>query len=985
MTGGEPRPRRGRTSARELRSKRRTDSSSGKRSAAIASLCCPHHRVLTQPYSEADTRQQIIDQRLRLAGWNVDDPTQVIQELELYLDTGDRAAVRERTKEQYAARRFVDYGLKLRGDPAAVVEAKKTSRDAQLGQEQAKQYADQLQTMNGGALPFILYTNGHDTYYWDSERYPPVKVFGFPSPADLDWHAQRRETRRPLSVELINTRIAGRDYQIEAVRTLLEAIEARRRRFLLVMATGTGKTRTMVSLADVLQRAHWVKRVLFLVDRIALQEQALGAFKEHLPSSPRWPEEGERAFDRNRLIYVATYPTMLNLINAGTTPSTWISPFFFDLIVADESHRSIYNIYKQVVSYFHGLTLGLTATPRDHVDHDTFALFDCPTQDPTFAYSFEEAIGHDPPYLCNFEVLKVRTKFQVEGIRGGQLESEQRDQLELEGLDPDAIDYEGTDLEQKVTNSGTNALIVREFMEECIKDPVGSLPGKSIIFAVSVKHARRLQDLFDQLYPENRGRLARVLVSDDSRVYGKGGLLDQFKTQDMPRVAISVDMLDSGVDVREVVNLVFAKPVFSYVKFWQMIGRGTRVLESDPALRKPWCPEKDRFLIIDCWGNFDYFDLHPRGREPGQQIPMPVRLFLARLDQLETALAWQTQDVVEAAKADLRADLAALPPNNVVVLERQADLAVVSNDAYWVRLGRNDLGFLRRSIAPILRAQSDADFKALRFQIDAVELATALLSANKAAVDALRESIVEQVSELPLGVNLVAREQDTIDAVLKSTWWSSVDQAKVRDLSGRLAPLMRFRQQRRDSMLSLNLRDLTAVHERIQVGADGRDMPITAYRQRVEETVGKLLAENAVLQRLQAGEAVSEADLRELAELLRRQDPAIDEERLRKVYDVRQASFVRLVRHVLGVETLERWSTYVAREFERFIAEHTTYSALQIRFLQTLRTFILQRGQIERRHLVDSPFTQLHPQGIRGVFQGPDIEAVLGFAQGLVA
>ena len=834
-------------------------------------------------------------------------------------------------------------------------------------------------------MPFVFYTNGFDTYFWDSERYPPARVAGFPTRDDLEWLAERRQTQGALSVELINTAIAGRDYQIEAVRALLEAIEAKRCKFLMVMATGTGKTRTAVALADALMRAHWVKRVLFLVDRLALQEQALLAFKEHLPASPRWPEQGETAFDRNRRIYVTTYPTMLNLIQAGATPATWISPFFFDLIVADESHRSIYNVYQQVVRYFHGLSLGLTATPRDHVDHDTFALFDCPTGDPTFAYSFEEAVQHDPPYVCDFEVLKVRSKFQVEGIKGPKLGEPEREQLVLEGLDPDAIDFEGTDLEQKVTNSPTNALIVREFMEEAIKDPSGTLPGKSIIFACSVRHARRLQDLFDQLYPEHRGRLARVIVGDDSRVYGKGGLLDQFKTRDMPRVGISVDMLDTGVDVREVVNLVFAKPVYSYVKFWQMIGRGTRVLDTDTALRKPWCPEKDRFLIIDCWANFEYFEMTPRGREPGEQVPMPVRLFRARLDQLEVALASGADDVVEAVKADLRADLEALPANNVIVLEHQADLAIVHEDAWWGRIERDQLGFLRQSIAPILRVRSDADIKTLRFETDVVELGTALLAGNRDAADALREAIVGQVSELPLGVNLVARERDLIEAVLAPEWWASVDEAGLRELAARLGPLMRFRQQRKDAILSLNLADVTAVHERVPVGPDGRDMPIAAYRQRVEEAVRALLAENPVLQRLQAGDDVSDRDVRELAELLRRQGPAIDEERLRKVYDVRTASFVQLIKHVLGVQPLERWSTYVTREFERFIAEHTTYTALQIRFLQTLRTFILQRGRVERRDLVDSPFTQIHPQGIRGVFRPGEIDEILTFAGALAA
>ena len=933
-----------------------------------------------QPYSEADTRRQLIDSRLALAGWDVADPSQVVQELNIYVGGDSPGSVRER-RAPYAGHRFADYALLLGGKAVAVVEAKKTSRDAEVGQEQARQYAHQIQGRAGGPLPFILYTNGYDAFFWDSERYPPTKVAGFPTRDDLEWLAQRRETRGALSVELINTTIAGRGYQIEAIRTLLDAIEAQRRKFLMVMATGTGKTRTAVALVDALLRAHWVKRVLFLVDRLALQEQALDAFKEHLPAAPLWPRPGDAGFARDRRVYVTTYPTMLNLIQAGTMPDSWISPFFFDLIVADESHRSIYNLYQQVVRYFYGLTLGLTATPRDLVDHDTFALFDCPAHDPTFAYGYDEAVAHDPPYLCDFEVLNVRTKFQIEGIRGPRLDEPEREQLVLEGLDPDAIDFEGTDLEQKVTNSGTNALIVREFMEEAITDATGTLPGKSIIFACSVRHAYRLLELFDQLYPEHRGTLAKVIVSDDPRTHGKGGLLDQFKTRDMPRVAISVDMLDTGVDVREVVNLVFAKPVYSYVKFWQMIGRGTRVLEIDPALRKQWCLEKDRFLIIDCWGNFAYFQMHPKGREPGVQVPMPVRLFRARLDKLELALARGASEVVDAVKTELRAELAALPPHNVVVLERQADLAPLQGDAYWARVGHDQIDYLRQTIAPILRAKSDADFKALRFETDVVEVGTAFLSGNQDAADALRATIVE----LPLGVNLVARERELIDAVQQPAWWTSADDAKLRDLAARLAPLMRFRQEREGAMVPLNLADVTAVHERVVVGADGRDMPIATYRQRVEEAVRALLAQNPVLQRLQAGREVSERDIRELAELLGRQDPGIDEHRLRKVYDVRTASFVQLIRHVLGVAPLERWSTFVTRKFEQFVAAHTTYSALQIRFLQTLRTFLLQRGRVERRDLVDAPFTQLHPQGIRGVFPPQEIEDILSLATEVAA
>lgn len=940
---------------------------------------------MTQPHSEADTRQQLIDRDLRLAGWDLTDPTQVTEELDIDLRQAGNRVRERRDPSPYHGHQFADYALLGRGHPVGVVEAKKTSRDAQVGQEQALQYAENLQRINGGTVPLVMYSNGHKHFFWDSVDYPPQETPGFPSPEDVEWLLQRHETRRPLGAELIDNRIAGRDYQIEAIRTVLDAVEARKRCFLLAMATGTGKTRIAAGLVDVLQRAHWAKRVLFLVDRIALQEQALDAFKEHLPNTPRWPNEGERSFQRDRRIYVTTYPTMLNLIHSGTTPETWISPFFFDLVIADESHRSIYNIYQQVIRYFQGLTLGLTATPRDHVDHNTFDLFECPPGQPTFAYTFSEAIEHVPPYLCDFEVLDVQTKFQVDGIRGPQLEEPERDQLELEGFDPDTIDFEGTDLEKKVVNSGTNALIVREFMEESIKDATGTLPGKSIIFACSVAHARRLQDLFDRMYPEYRGRLARVIVSDDSRAYGKGGLLDQFKTRDMPRVAISVDMLDTGVDVREVVNLVFAKPVYSYVKFWQMIGRGTRVLDADPKLRKPWCLEKDRFLIIDCWGNFKYFKMEPRGREAGSQIPLPVRLFRARLDQLEVVLA--RGDVEDSArlKEDLRRDLSGLPANNVVVRENQAQLAQASTDVFWDRLTSDDLPFLRQNIAPVLRATPDVDAKAFRLRIDLVELGTAITSGNHDAVDALRASIAEQVNELPMGVNLVVRERELIEAILGDNWWANLDDVVLRDAADRLAPLMRFRERRPGAMLQLNLADITAVRQRIVLGPDGRDLPVADYRRKVEESIQSLLAVNPVLQRLQQGEEISEADLRDLAELLRRQDPGIDEEHLRKSYDVRTASFVQLLRHVLGVAPLERWSTQVSRTFEEFIAAHTTYSALQIRFLQTLKTFVLNRGAVARADLVAAPFTNLHPEGIRGVFGARDLAEVLALTEGLAA
>ncbi|MCK5607257.1 DEAD/DEAH box helicase family protein, partial [Candidatus Pacearchaeota archaeon] len=532
------------------------------------------------------------------------------------------------------------------------IEAKKTSEDPEKGKRQALNYAEKIAETQNIPIPLVFYTNGYDIYFWDSQRYPPRKVFGFPTIADIERILFLRDNVKPLSSNLINPSISGRPYQIQAIRSVLEKMEQQRRQFLLVMATGTGKTRTCMGLLDVLMRANWTQKVLFLVDRVALAQQAIEAIQEHLPNAPYWPKQGEKTFKADRRIYVTTYPTMLNLIQQDVCP---LNPHYFDMIVADESHRSVYNVYKNIFDYFDAVQLGLTATPKDHIDHNTFEMFDCENEMPTFAYSYQEALDNVPPYLCDFEALSIKTKFQAEGINSETISENDMIKIIRDGEDPDLYNFEGTDLEKKVSNRGTNTVIVREFMEESIKDPSGVLPGKTIFFAISKKHAYRLCEVMNNLYPEYKGRLAEVILSDVKGVHGKGGLLDQFKNQDMPRIAISVDMLDTGIDIREPVNLVFAKPVFSYTKFWQMIGRGTRILE--PEKIKPWCPEKDKFLIMDCWQNFEYFKMRPKGKEPTATAPLPVRLFWARIEKLNIARTQKNEDIQTKIINCLRKDI----------------------------------------------------------------------------------------------------------------------------------------------------------------------------------------------------------------------------------------------------------------------------------------------------------------------------------------
>lgn len=926
--------------------------------------------------NEKLTRKEIIDLRLKQAGWNVTDRTQVIEEFDIHL------TVVEEPTTPYAGHQFSDYVLLGKdGKPLAVVEAKKTAVDAAIGREQAKQYCYNLQTTQGGELPFCFYTNGHDIFFWDLDNYPPKKVYGFPTRDDLERYAYIRRARKTLAGELVNTKIAGRNYQVASIRAVMEAVEKRKRKFLLVMATGTGKTRTCIALVDALMRAGWAERVLFLVDRIALRDQTLEAFKEHLPNEPRWPKQGEKEIATDRRIYVSTYPTMLNVIRHEQKS---LSPHFFDLIVVDESHRSIYNTYQEILDYFNTITLGLTATPTDVIDHNTFQLFETEDGVPTFAYSYEEAVNHIPPFLCNFQVMKIKTKFQEEGISKRTISLEDQQKLMLEGKEIEEINYEGTDIEKKVINKGTNALIVREFMEECIKDANGVLPGKTIFFCATKAHARRMEEIFDSLYPEYKGELAKVLVSEDPRVYGKGGLLDQFTNNDMPRVAISVDMLDTGIDVRELVNLVFVKPVYSYTKFWQMIGRGTRLLESEKI--KPWCTEKDTFLILDCWDNFEYFKLNPRGKELKAQIPLPVRLFGVRLEKIQEAQNQGKSEIAQKEIKKIRKQVEGLPKNSVVILDAKHELQRLEDENFWNNLSSDKIEFLEGVVKPLFRTVADADFKAMRFEKDIVEVSLANLANEKEKFETLKESIIEEIGELPLSVNIIAKEEQLIKQAQGNHFWATVTEEKLDELINKLSPLMKFR----EAVIPLapakfNLKDLVSEKEFVEFGPQHEALSVAKYRELVEQKVNELVSSSPILQKVKQGLDITPDEAEQLAEELHNEHPHITIGLLRKVYNHRKAELVQFIKHILGIQTLETFAETITKSFDDFVNKHSYLTSRQLQFLDLLKNFVLEKGEISKRNLIESPFTMIHPEGIRGIFNTREIDEIIELTNKVLA
>lgn len=635
-------------------------------------------------YSEAETRQNLIDGQLAKAGWSYQQRN-VLDEFLL-------ADVINQVKEQQGIyqtkREYVDYVLKGRdGRPLAIVEAKRTSRDALAGKRQASDYADRIRTSHDFE-PFIFLSNGEKTYFWD-RRCPVREVSGFYTEDDLARLAFQRQYREDLNQFSPSRKTVDRLYQFEAIKRVTEALDQGQRKFLLVMATGTGKTRTVIALIDLLMRAKWVQRVLFLADRRELVRQALGDFKEHIPDETRARIEG-REVDSTARIHVATYPSIMQVHQQ-------LSPGYYDLIIADESHRSIYNRYGALFQHFDALQLGLTATPTDYIDHNTFELFECPDGLPTFYYPYNTAV--DEGYLVNYRVLESQTTFQLQGIKAGQLPPELQRQLEAQGIDLSELNFEGSDLERRVTNSGTNDALVKEFMAKCRKDATGK-PAKTIIFAMSHRHAIKIWKSFNRLYPDLQRRgLAEVIESQMERAERT---LDDFKRKSMPRVAISVDMLDTGIDVPSMQNLVFAKPVFSQVKFWQMIGRGTR-LWTDPQTRE----KKADFLIIDFWNNFAYFNMNPEGEVANSTEPLPVKLFRLRLEKLALLRSQGETEAITITLTQLQQMLAQLPHDNVNVRSHLTELAELTKLEAWEDLDAPKTEHLSVGIAPLLRFLPD--------------------------------------------------------------------------------------------------------------------------------------------------------------------------------------------------------------------------------------------------------------------------------------
>lgn len=907
-------------------------------------------------YTEAETRTDIIDMMLREAGWPLKDP----QDRE-YEVSGMPSA----TGTGYAD--YVLWGSD--GLPLAVVEAKRTTKDAAIGQQQAKLYADCLETQFG-RRPVVFYTNGHQQWLWDDAAgYPPRKVSGFFTRDELELLVHRRTSRRPLAAEPVNSDVAGRPYQVRAIKAVGDAFDRKQREALLVMATGSGKTRTTIALIQQLVGAGWVKRVLFLADRTALVRQTARAFTEHLPDVATVNLVTERRGEGR--VYVSTYPTMMNLINElsdDPDPSVVkrkFGPGYFDLIVIDEAHRSVYAKYGAIFEWFDGLLVGLTATPKDEVDHNTYRLFQLEDGVPTDAYSLDEAVADG--YLVPPKGVSLGTKFLSQGIRYDDLSDEEKDEWDLLDWGEDGIPTEvgAEEINRFLFNEDTVDQVLATLMQDGYKVAGGDRLGKTIIFAKSQHHADFIQQRFDIAWPEYGGQFARTITHGTP--YAQS-LIDDFSiTGKAPHIAVSVDMLDTGIDVPDVVNLVFFKVVRSKSKFWQMIGRGTR-LRLD--LYGPGQDKQD-FLVFDFCGNLEFFSQDLPGSEGSIQKSLSQRLFEHRVS-LITALDTTKGDTpLRASAADLlHQAVAGMNLDNFLVRPHREWVERYGERSAWGSLTTEEANGIIAELAGLPSAVRDDDEDAKRFDLVMLRRQLAQLEGDAVTAERLRE-VVQAIAVVLLGktaIPSVAAQAVLLEEVASDEWWVDVTLQMVEQARLKLRSLVRLVEKTTRNPVYTDFAD--ELGEAAEVNLPGATPGTDMERFRAKAAAYLRQHEsNIALQRLRRNRQLTPDDLSALEVMLEASGAGVRADLDRAVEDAQGLG--RFVRSLVGLDresAMDVFADYL---------DVSRFDVHQVRFVTLIVDELTTNGVVEPGRLFESPYTDHAPTGPDALFEESQVDSIV--------
>lgn len=889
---------------------------------------------------EQQTRKLYIDLSLQEAGWQIAEQENLKVEgkagIEIEIDGIPK--VQNPTGKGYA-----DYVLfDTNGKPLAVVEAKRTSKDPIIGKEQAKTYAQCLKKMYGLNYDIICYyTNGYEIWVIDGQ-YPERKVWGFHTLQDLQ--SMIRRERKKINIE-INNNIVNRDYQKRAVTSVCEWFNKKHRRSLLVMATGTGKTRVSIALVDVLLKNQWIKRVLFLADRRALVDQAYSSYTNLLPNETKCNlcYSMQKNYDA-RLIF-STYQTMIGLID---TEQKEFSVGHFDLIIIDEAHRSIFGKYGAIFEYFDSLIVGLTATPREDIERSTFDFMNLEDREPTDNYAYETAVAEG--YLVNYTNRICHSYIINEGIKYDNLSEEDREQLDEKNL----RDVNKSKINRSVFNKKTINKVLQTLMQEGLKVDDGQTIGKTIIFALNHEHACKIVEYFNNLYPELGTGYCDLI---DYQISYKEKLLDNFKQKNRnPRIAVSVDMLNTGIDVPEILNLVFFKPVYSKINFWQMIGRGTRLCKNLLGYGK----DKKEFLIFDWCGNFKFFKEHPEGREPTETISLIAYAFIKRANILSILQRKEFQEK-ECFEKNYSNELLDILLNDVKNLGRKRilvrkNLKIVdkySNKNNWIPLDEGKLNELEKIIAPLFINNQDVR----QLKLDCILLRTELLRLQNEIPNTDKlEQICSYLLNNKLSIPQVSQRKELLEKYCEQTFWSEAGTEDLETSRKVLRELMQFIDFEHNQSIEINIEDI--------FGEDKEPIILTtpySYKKSLEEYLDK--NENSeIIRKIKNIEQLKEEDIKEL-ERICWQEIGKKEDYDKYIRDENKTcgdNVAVLIRSLCGVN-----KDVAKKKFKQFI-QQTELTTDQEKYLESILDYVCKQGDMESQNLMEEPWTNLDWETVFG-------------------
>lgn len=877
--------------------------------------------------SEFKTRKMYIDLELELSGWSIGK------------DCFEEVKVNGMPNQEGIG--FVDYVLYSDNrKPLAVVEAKKTSVNPRLGKIQAQRYADCLEK-EYKFRPMIFYTNGFEYYLWDDHSYPERLVSGIYTKEELEWLHFKKHNKTSLKNPVINDDITNRHYQKIAITAFCDTLENGNRKALLVMATGSGKTRTAISIVDVLIKRGWVKNILFLADRTALVKQAKKNFKTLLPELSLCNLLDSKDNPESRMVF-STYQTMMNAIDdiKNERDQKLFTRGHFDLIIIDESHRSIYKKYQDIFNYFDSILLGLTATPKSDLDKNTYSIFELENNVPTYAYELGEAI--EDGYLVPYHTIETKMKFLEEGIHYDELTDEEKEQFE-ETFDDDVRDISGEALNSFLFNEHTIDTVIQELMEKGLKVEGGDKLGKTIIFAKNKKHADFIIKRFDVLYPNYKGNFAKAVYTGINYVES---IMDDFEVKDkLPQIAVSVDMLDTGIDIPEILNLVFFKKIRSKTKFWQMIGRGTRLCEDLYGIGL----DKENFRIFDYCSNFEFFRTNKNGKEAKAMKSPTENLFNTRIGIIKELqnLDYQKDEYIRHRKSLIEGilkEINAIDETKFNVRMKLNYLHKFNKDNAFENLTDVDVRELEEQIAPLVPVIDDDElakrFDYLMYTIEYADLKGAIASKPKNRVVTTAENLAFKGS-----IDKVKKQEALIYKVQTNEYWEEADIFDHEEVRKAFRELIKFLDRKSGEIYYTNFTDEIMESKESEGEYSVNDMQ--SYRKKVN----KYLMEHQddfVIYKLRNNNPLTEEDIKYLEKVLWQELGTKDD----YVKEFGEEPLLKLVSKIVGLDPQAANTV-----FSEFLSDESL-NLNQMEFVRLVVNYMIKNGSLDKRVLNEHPFNK---------------------------